>query len=138
MNPAFSKSEQHTFRQVFILECRQKAWGATCNAAWISKELDTLVAQYEELAAEDHKHEEEIKTLENAVDQHTVENRNKRKALRERREVLKGVTSALAANVKQAQQAMVNLRQSAETNLALASYAAEWEWNKPEAENPAA
>jgi septal ring factor EnvC (AmiA/AmiB activator) len=65
-----------------------KALGRPCNAERIGKQLDELMAQHEKLEKKDHDLEEQIKTLDNAVDYHTKANREKRKALQERRNVL--------------------------------------------------
>jgi hypothetical protein len=84
----FTKPEQTKHRKAFIDECRQRAWGAACHADWISKGLAGITAHYEKLQAEDRALEEAIKAAELAVDYHTVENRNKRKAMQERRDTL--------------------------------------------------
>ena len=84
----FTKPEQEKHRKAFIDECRQKAWGAACHADWISKGVDDIMAHYQKLQAEDRALEEAIKAAEVAVDYHTVENRNKRKAMQERRNTL--------------------------------------------------
>jgi hypothetical protein len=44
---AFTIEQQEDHRKSFIQECRQKAWGAACNAHWIGKELEKLAAGYE-------------------------------------------------------------------------------------------
>ena len=84
----FTKPEQDKHRKAFIDECRQKAWGAACHADWISKGVDDIMAHYQKLQAEDRELEEAIKAAEVAVDYHTVENRNKRKSMQERRNTL--------------------------------------------------
>jgi hypothetical protein len=43
----FSEEQQQRARDLFIEECRQKAWGAACNADWIGKQQDELLAQFE-------------------------------------------------------------------------------------------
>src|SRR5215471_15225715 len=45
----FSEEQQQRARDLFIEECRQNAWGAACNADWIGKQHDELLAQYEKL-----------------------------------------------------------------------------------------
>jgi len=84
----FTKLQQGKHRQAFIEDCRQKAWGAACHADWISKGLDELLAHYGKLTQEDGELEAKIKEAETALDYHTVENRNKRKAMQERRTTL--------------------------------------------------
>lgn len=81
-------------RKSLIQECRQKAWGALCHAEWISKNLDDLLALYQKFQAEDTALAESIKESETAIDYHTVENRNKRKAMQERRNKLAQKRSA--------------------------------------------
>jgi len=130
----FTDPEQAKHRAEFIREARQKAWGARCHAEWVSKGLDELLAHYEKLQAEDAALEANIKAAEVAVDYHTVENRNKRKAMQERRNVLAGQMKAIIENHQQGQQAMATLLQSAETNLALTAYAGEWNWTEVEPE----
>jgi hypothetical protein len=63
------------------------------HAAWITTQLDTLLANYSKLKAEDDKVVAEIKTLENAADAHTKASYDKRKSLQECR-------AALAAQMK--------------------------------------
>jgi hypothetical protein len=73
-----TEEEQNIHRKIFIDECRQKAWSAGCHAE-ISKQLDTLLADFTKLQDEDRKLEGEIKTLEALVvvifecDSHLVE-----------------------------------------------------------------
>jgi hypothetical protein len=50
-----------------------------------SPQLDKVIENYGKLKAEDETLSTEIKALENAIDYHTVENRDKRKALQGRR-----------------------------------------------------
>ena len=64
-------------RDLFIEECRQKAWGAACNADWIGKQMDELMAQYQKLKDEDAALDAEIEELESALDSHTKDNRDK-------------------------------------------------------------
>jgi hypothetical protein len=80
----FTNDEKTIHRREFINECRQKAWGAACHAAWISGQLDKLVSDYGKLKADDEKLAGEIKALETALDGHTKDNRDKRKAVQER------------------------------------------------------
>jgi hypothetical protein len=128
----FTEKQQKEHRQAFIHECRQKAWGAACHADWVSKGLDAVMANYQKLQDDDRALAEEIKTLETAVDYHTVDNRNKRKELNERRNSLKGAMEVIGRNVRQGQQVLANLHQSIESNLALAKHAEGWEWKEVE------
>ena len=105
----FTKPEQEKHRKAFIDECRQKAWGAACHADWISKGVDDIMAHYQKLQAEDRALEEAIKAAEVAVDYHTVENRNKRKSMQERRNTLGGKMKFLSQNAQQGQQFLQQL-----------------------------
>jgi hypothetical protein len=129
----FTKPEQAKHRKAFIDECRQKAWGAACHADWISKGVDDIMAHYQKLQAEDRALEEAIKAAEVAVDYHTVENRNKRKAMQERRNTLAQQMKLIEQNAQQGQRSLEQLYASMESNLALATHAEEWEWRQAEA-----
>ena len=133
----FTKAEQTKHRHAFIEECRQKAWGAACHAEWISKGLDGVIAHYQKLQDEDHQLEADIKAAEVAVDYQTVENRNKRKAMQERRNELAKQCEAIGKSARQGQEAMQNLLQSVESNLELAKHAEKWEWKEAPAETEA-
>ena len=126
----FTKPEQEKHRKAFIDECRQKAWGAACHADWISKGVDDIMAHYQKLQAEDRALEEAIKAAETAVDYHTVENRNKRKSMQERRNTLAQQMKLIGENAQQGQRSLEQLYASMESNLALAKHAEEWEWKK--------
>lgn len=102
----FTEKQQKEHREKFINECRQKAWGASCHADWVSKGLDTIVAFYQKLSDEDRDLEAEIKAIETSADYHTVENRNKRKALQGRRNEIAKVMSSIAADMQQGQKAL--------------------------------
>jgi superfamily I DNA and RNA helicase len=91
------------------------------------------MADYQKLQDDDRALAEESKTLETAVDYHTVDNRTKRKALQERRNSLKGAMEAISRNVQQGQQVLANLHQSIESNFALATHAEGWSWENVEA-----
>jgi chromosome segregation ATPase len=133
--PTFTDEEQQLHRDLFINECRQKAWGARCHADWVAKGLDTIMAEYEKLQAEDRGLEAEIKGLETAADYHTVENRNKRKGLQERRNAIAKAMQQLGANMQQGQKALQGLYQSGETNRQLAKHA-EGGWQEVEVSTP--
>lgn len=124
----FTDKQQTAHRKQFIEDCRQKAWGARCHAEWISKNLDEVMAHYAKLQEEDRACETAIKEAENAVDYHTVENRNKRKAMQERRNTIAQQIKLFGENMQAGQQSIAQLHTSAETNLALASHAETWGW----------
>jgi hypothetical protein len=126
----FTKSEQTKHRKAFIDECRQKAWGAACHADWISKGVDDILAHYQKLQAEDRALEEAIKAAEVPVDYHTVEDRNKRKSMQERRNTLAQQMKLVSENAQRGQQSLQQLYASMESNLALAKHAEEWEWKE--------
>lgn len=126
----FTKPEQQNHRKVFIQECRQKAWSAACHANWIGDQLDKLIEDYGKLKKDDETLEGEIKTLETALDYHTVENRNKRKILQERRNALAKQMEAVGAAMQQGQRGLNELHQSIEANLQLATHAETWEWKE--------
>jgi paraquat-inducible protein B len=126
----FTEKQQKDHRTEFIRDCYQKAWGAACNADWIAGRLDKLLEEFEKLNAEDRRLEGEIKGLETGLDYHTVENRNQRKALQERRNVLAKQMEAQGNDMQQGQAALQNLYQNIETNLALAKHSETWEWKE--------
>src|ERR1700691_1159756 len=105
----FTKPEQEKHRKAFIDECRPKAWGAACHADWISKGVDDIMAHYQKLQVEDRALEEAIKAAEVAVDYHTVENRNKRKSMQERRNTLAQQMKLIGENAQQGQRSLEQL-----------------------------
>jgi hypothetical protein len=129
----FTDKQQKTHREAFIEECRQKAWSAACHADWVSTEIDRVLAHYQKLQEEDRQYEADIKEVDFRVDFHTVENRDKRKELQERRNKLAGQIKNVATAAQQGQQAMTQLLQSVESNLALAKHAEGWSWKEVEA-----
>jgi len=126
----FTDKQQKAHRAAFIEECRQKAWSAACHADWISKGLDNVMAEYEKLQSQHELHTEKIKEYEAALDSHTKDNRDKRKALQERCGGLAKTMEQLRANMQQGQQALQGLYQNVESNLALAAHAEGWEWRE--------
>ena len=88
------------------------------------------MAHYQKLQAEDRALEEAIKAAEVAVDYHTVENRNKRKSMQERRNTLAQQMKLIGENAQQGQRSLEQLYASMESNLALAKHAEEWEWKE--------
>jgi uncharacterized coiled-coil DUF342 family protein len=129
-NMTFTKAEQDKLRKAFIDECRQKAWSARCHADWISKSMDQLAAEVQKRQKEDGELDAAIKAAETAIDFHTVENRNKRKAMQERRNQLGREIGRISENRKLGQQSLQGLYQSIESNLELAKHAEGWEWKE--------
>jgi hypothetical protein len=128
----FTEKQQKEHREDFIAQCRQKAWDAACNADFISKNIDQLLADYRKLQDEDKTLAADIKELDGALDYHTVENRNKRKALQERRNAIGPQIDFIAKTAQDGQRAMQQLLNAAENNLALAKHAETWEWKEVE------
>jgi len=64
------------------------------------------------------------------VDYHTVENRNKRKALQEKRNALKPQMEFVARTSQQGTQEMQKLLGTVEMYLGLAKHAETWEWKE--------
>jgi chromosome segregation ATPase len=95
-------------------------------------QLDKLIEDNGKLKAEDEKLEGEIKTLETAVDAHTKDNRNKRKALQERRNVIKSQMEQLGRDVQQGQLGANELYQSIKASFQLAAHPETWEWKEVE------
>lgn len=126
----FTPAQQTKHRKSFIEECRQKAWGACCHAAWISSGLDKLLVEYQKLQDEDRTLEADIKAAADAIDYHTVENRDRRKSMQERRNTLAEQMKVIAGNAQRGQKAMEGLLQGAESALQLAEHAETWEWKE--------
>jgi hypothetical protein len=129
----FTEKQQKEHREAFIKECRQKAWSAACHSAWISKNIDELLAHYQKLQAEDNQLQADSKELASALDAHTVDNRDKRKAIQGRRDHLAQNMAVVAKSSQQGRQAMQQLLQSVESALELAKHAETWEWKETEA-----
>jgi|GEM_PF-6837850 len=132
----FTQKQQVDHRVAFIQECRQKAWGARCHADWVGKELDEVLAVYQKLQAEDQTLDADIKELSQAVDSHTVDNREKRKEKQERRNKIAQEMAFIGQNAQQGQKTLAQLHQSAESALSLAAHAETWEWEEVEAKMP--
>jgi hypothetical protein len=126
----FNLEQQQRHREGFIEDCRQKAWGAACNANWIGTEPDKLTADFTKFQQEDVKLLEEMHSLETAVDSHTKDNRDKRKAIQERHNILSKQMEFLGRAVQEGQKSINSLHGSIETNLALAKHAETWEWKE--------
>jgi hypothetical protein len=133
MAKTFTSEQQEKHRKDFIDDCRQKAWSAACHAEFVAKGLDDVLAHYEKLKKEDTELEAKIKEAEKALDYHTVENRQKRKVMQERRNALFTQMAFVTENHKEGQRALQNLYQSIESNLALAKHAETWEWKESRA-----
>jgi hypothetical protein len=127
---AFTDKQQKQHRETFIAECRQKALGAACHANWIGDQLDKLIEDYGKLQKDDEALAGEIKTLEIAFDYHTVENRGKRKALQERRNMIAKQMQVVSAAMQKGQTGLNDLHQTIEANLQLAKHAETWEWKE--------
>ncbi len=65
----------------------------------------------------------------------TEENRDKRKAIQDRRDAIAKTLPALRENAQQGQTALTRLYQSIETNLALAQHAEMWSWKQVNVDN---
>jgi hypothetical protein len=115
-------------RADFIEQCHKNAWGAACHADWIRKSVDKLLADYQKLQEEDRTAEADMSELKNAVDSHTVENRNKRKALQEKRDALKPRMDFIAKAAQEGTAQMQRLMPQIDTSLALAEHARTSEW----------
>jgi chromosome segregation ATPase len=133
----FTDDQQKQHRKTFIDDCKQKAWGSACHAEWIAGQLEALTTDYTKLSQEDEKVAGEIKTLELSPDSHTKDNRDKRKALQERRNALAKQKEALGRMIQQGNDAAANLYGNVEASLALAKHAETWEWKELESSNPA-
>ena len=131
----FTEEQQKDHRDVFIRDCRQKAWSSFCHAEWIAKNLDGLLAQMQKLQGEDQGFEAQIKELEGAIDAHTKDNREKRRALQEKRSGIARTAQVLGSNYQQGQQALQSLYQAAESALELAKHAEGWSWKEVEAKS---
>jgi hypothetical protein len=129
---AFNTKEQAAHRKAFIDECLQKAWGAACHAGFIEKNLNESIAAYQKLQAEDKKLDEEINTYADALDQHTVANRNKRAELQKTRTNIANEMKLIARNTQQGAESMQKLLTSKEQNLLLAEHAKDWSWVEKE------
>jgi lipid II:glycine glycyltransferase (peptidoglycan interpeptide bridge formation enzyme) len=105
------------------------AFRRTCRHATVSPNRQL------KLQEQDGKLEAEINTLALAVDSTTKDNRDKRKALQEKRNSLTKQIQLAAESHKEGQRVLANLYQSAEGSLALARHAESWEW-KEVAPNP--
>jgi hypothetical protein len=127
----FSKEQQQYARKVFVEECRQKAWGAACIADFVSEQHDKLMADYEKRKREeDADLEAQISAIDTAPDYHTKDNREKRKGLEQRRDIIAQQRQALVAAAGELQQGMRGLYANVENNLAIAKHAETWEWKE--------
>ncbi len=92
--------------------------------------MDGLAGHIQKRQQEDWELDAAIKDAETAIDYHTVENRNKRKAMQERRNQLAKEIQLISENLKRGQQSLQGLYQSIESNLELAKHAETWEWKE--------
>jgi hypothetical protein len=128
----FTDTQQKQHRKAFIEECRQKAWSAACHADFISKGIDDLMAHYQKLQEEDRELEANIKEADSAIDYHTVDNRQKRKGMQEKRYQLAKQMQLIGQNAQEGHKAMTQLQASVEGALHLAGHAEKWEWKEVE------
>ena len=127
----YDDKQQKEHREAIINECRQKAWAATCHADWISKNIDDILGRYTKLQGEVRTFDVDSE-IAGALDGHTVETRNKRKASQERRDKITEEMKVIVQSAQKGQQAMTNLLQSVESALELAEHAENWEWKETE------
>jgi chromosome segregation ATPase len=130
----FTDKQQKEHREAFIKECRQKAWSATCHAAWLAKGLDNLMLAYHELEEEYQLIPGRIKELESAIDYHTVANREKKKEFADRRTAVAAEMRAIGENIQTGEKGRTQLLQSAEASLELAIHAEKWVFKEPQGE----
>jgi hypothetical protein len=126
----FTTAQQTKHRKAFIEECRQKAWGARCQADQIGGEVDKLTEHYKTLQEADAKAQADIEAIDNAPDFHTVENRQKKRAIQAQRDSQAKQMKAIAANAQRGTQILQQLLESADNYLTLAKHAEEWEWKE--------
>jgi SMC interacting uncharacterized protein involved in chromosome segregation len=96
----------------------------------ISANIEKLIEDHKKLQEEDDRLAADIKEVEARVDYHTVENREKRKQMQERRNALAGQMQALAGIVQQGQKTLMQVQTNVETTLELAKHAETWEWKE--------
>ena len=96
----------------------------------ISKSVDQLLADYKRLQDEDRTLAADIKDLDTRIDYHTVENRQKRKELQERRNAIAKQMEFLGKTAQQGTQSMQQMLANVESNLDLAKHAETWEWKE--------
>lgn len=112
------------FKDAFMRESRQKAWGAICNAEWIRALVESGNANYKGMEAAVEKLKGEIDASERAIDYHTVEQREKRKSLQMQvNELVNKAMPQLAENLTKLAQRNRNLLAQADENLALEAHA---------------
>lgn len=128
----FTDMQQKEHRKVFIAECRQKAWGAACHADFIAAGLDQLLDHFKKLQEEDRTLEADLKELQKAPDYHTVDNRNKQKAINEKRAELAKRIELVQASAREGQKVLADNLQAIDLNLRLAAHAETWEHKEPE------
>jgi hypothetical protein len=92
--------------------------------------MDRMLADYKKLKEEDDTLNADIKELANALDYHTVDNKNKRKALQERRGQIGPQMEALLRSYQIRQNIMQELFNKSAMHLRLAERAETWEWRR--------
>lgn len=126
----FTEAQQKAARKEFIEECRQKAWGASCNASFIEASLNELIAKYQQMQKEDRQIEADIKSNAEGFNGHTVENRNKRAEMQKNRSNIANAMKLVAKNIQEGSVTMQRLLDTVDNNLSLAKHAATWEWSE--------
>ena len=132
----FNDKQQASLRANFIDDCHGKAWGASCHASWMQKSLNELIAHYKKLQIDDHELEAKINSLEDALDYHTVENRQKRAELSKNPTNINNQMKLVAKNTQEGAVALQRLLDSVDQNLLLADYAKDWSWVEKEEPKP--
>lgn len=102
----YTDDEQQEHRAAFIQKCRQKAWGAACEADYIGDQVEKLTIEYTKLKEEDDE-------IASSPEHHTVANRERRKALAAGMKLLQ-------ESIQDGQGRMERLLQQADQNLAVA------------------
>jgi len=109
---SWTDAEQDEHRAAFIKECRRKAWGAACEADFIGKQADKLMAEYARFS-------EDRDALAASPDGHTVANREKRKQLVDGMKLIQ-------ESIAKGQERMQSLLVQSDNNLAVAKHAEGW------------
>jgi hypothetical protein len=124
----FDQTQNREAREAFIKECRQNAWGHACHADYVAKSTDKLIAEFAELKRQDDELAAEAETLAKALDYHTVENREKRKTLQDKRAELFKVREVLSRTIAEGNSFLKTLYQKVDSFTSLAEHAEKWTW----------
>jgi hypothetical protein len=90
------------------------------------------MGDYDKLKKEDADLEAQISAIDTAPDYHTKDNREKRKQLEQRRNLIARQKDGLLAAARELQAGMSRLYGNVENNLAVAKHAETWEWKEAE------